>query len=100
MSGTQTDLSTDSVTDSDAPAEEMEEEEYEPPCREAERYIVPCPICQRRMKIKTLKYSHICKRSFDPIQRALEQHKAASQAIRARMAQLAARPATQKMGRD
>jgi len=63
------------------------EEEYQPPCREAARYIVPCPYCGRRIQIKTLKYTHRCSRTFDPMKRALEQQKFALIALKSRLSQ-------------
>ena len=92
MAGTE--LADDASSGTDT--EEMEEQPDEPPCRQAERYIVPCPLCHRKMRIKTLKYSHVCGRSFDPIQRALEQKKSADIAAKARMEQLAAQIVSQK----
>ena len=63
------------------------EEEYQPPCREAAKYVVPCPYCGRKVQLKTLKYTHRCGRTFDPSQRALEQQKLAVAALKMRMAQ-------------
>jgi len=40
------------------------------------------------MKIKTLRYTHVCNRSFDPMARALEQNTAAAAALKHRMQQL------------
>ena len=62
------------------------EEEYQPPCREAARYVVACPYCGRRVQLKTLRYTHRCGRTFDPMQRAVEQHKAAVAALKSRLA--------------
>ena len=59
-----------------------------PPCRVAEGYVVECPLCKRRVKLKTLRYTHICRRSFDPMARALEQNAVAAAALKHRMAQL------------
>ena len=61
---------------------------YLPPCREAGLFIAPCPRCGREMRLKTLRYSHVCGRSFDPAQRALEQQAMAEKAINDRMALL------------
>jgi hypothetical protein len=38
------------------------------------------------MSVKTLRYTHVCGRSFDVLQRALEQKKLADAALKARMA--------------
>ena len=59
-----------------------------PPCRQAELFIVACAICGRRMRLKTLRYSHVCGKSFHPLQRAMEQQVAANNAIAARMASI------------
>jgi hypothetical protein len=67
-----------------------DEDFYEPPCREAARYIVACPGCGRRVQIKALRYSHVCGRDFDPFKRAVEQKKAAEAAASARMKQYSA----------
>jgi len=62
------------------------EEDYQPPCREAARYVVPCPYCGRKVQLRTLKYTHRCGRTFDPMQRALEQQKSAVAALKSRLA--------------
>ena len=62
------------------------EEDYQPPCRQAERYLTQCPMCGRNMQLKTLRYSHVCGRSFDPTKRALEQQRLAIAALKARLA--------------
>ena len=59
-----------------------------PPCRQAELFIIACAICGRQMRLKTLRYSHVCGKSFHPMQRALEQQVAANNAINARMASI------------
>mgnify|MGYP000288011273 CR=1 FL=1 len=64
------------------------EEIIQPPCRAAELYLVQCPHCGRRMRLKTLRYSHVCGRSFFIQDRADEQHIAAEAAINARMLKL------------
>ena len=56
-----------------------------PPCRQAELFITACAICGRRMRLKTHRYSHVCGKSFHPMQRALEQQVAANNAIATRM---------------
>ncbi len=63
-------------------------EEYLPPCRHSVFLIVPCPQCGKQLRLKTLRYSHVCGRSFDPAQRAREQQAAAEKAINARMASM------------
>jgi len=80
---------TDERSGSDTGTSEIAcEASTEPPCREAGRYLVYCPECGRRLQIKTLRYSHICGRSFDPGERAEEQKKAADTSIIERMAQI------------
>ncbi len=74
---------TDDGTSSDT------EEHPPPPCRAAESYIVSCPRCGRSMKLKTLRYTHVCRRTFDVQERASEQQIAAEAAINARMRSLA-----------
>ena len=59
-----------------------------PPCRAAELYLVQCPQCGRRMRLKTLRYSHVCGRSFNILERANEQQIAAAAAIKVRMGTL------------
>ena len=86
-------------TSSGTDEEEMEEQLEEPPCRQAERYVVACPLCQRKMRLKTLKYSHLCSRTFDPMQRALEMKRQADVSVKTRMAQLGAQAVQQKMYR-
>ena len=60
-------------------------EEYLPPCREANFFIAPCPRCGRQLRLKTLRYSHVCGRSFNIEQRAEEHQAAAEKALNARM---------------
>ena len=64
---------------------EDSEEEYLPPCREANLFVAPCPRCGRQLKLKTLRYSHVCGRTFNVEQRAAEQWMAAQKALTARM---------------
>ena len=59
-----------------------------PPCRQAELFITSCALCGRKMRLKTLRYSHVCGKSFHPMQRALEHQVAAEKAINARMASI------------
>ncbi len=66
-------------------AGESSEEEYLPPCRAAALYVVPCPLCGREVRLKTLRYTHKCGRNFNTGARAQEQHKLAEAAILARM---------------
>ncbi len=61
-----------------------------PPCRQAELFVTSCAICGRKMRLKTLRYSHVCGKSFHPLQRALEQQVAANNAIAAIMASIEA----------
>jgi hypothetical protein len=61
------------------------EEEYLPPCRLAARYITKCPQYGKPTTIKTLRYSHVCGRSWDRTSRALEQRKAAQAAVDTRL---------------
>jgi len=68
--------------------ESLQETSEEPPCREAARHLVLCPGCGRQLQIKTLRYSHICGRSFIPLVRAAEQKKVADASILARFAQI------------
>ena len=46
-----------------------------------------CPQCGRKVQVRTLRYSHVCGRTFNPLERALEQKKAAEAAVRARQTQ-------------
>ncbi len=88
MVGTVSDTSsgTSSEEETEEETEESEEEKvYEPPCREAQRYIVTCPLCAKRVTNKCLRYSHRCGRSFCAATRAVEQQKTAEAALRARM---------------
>ncbi len=66
---------------------DSEEEAYQPPCRAAGQYVVTCPLCAKRLPVKTLRYSHRCGRSFCAETRAVEQQKVAEAALRARMRQ-------------
>ena len=75
-------------TSADTSAETDAETPTIPPCRQAELFITSCAICGRRMRLKTLRYSHVCGKSFNPLQRALEQQVAANNAIAARMASI------------
>lgn len=77
-----------SETPSDHCSNEEEEYEHEAPCRAAARIKTECPQCGRRISVKTLRYTHVCGRSFDVLQRALEQKKLADAALRARMVQV------------
>ena len=61
-----------------------------PPCRQAELFITSCALCGRRMRLRTLRYSHRCGTSFHPMHRAMEQQVAANIAIAARMASIEA----------
>jgi len=70
----------------DATSTDTQDEIYLPPCREAEKFMTQCPRCNRTMKLKTLMYSHCCKRSFYPTRRAIEQQVLANKAVDIRMA--------------
>ena len=72
----------------DATTTDTQDGIYLPPCREAEKFMTRCPRCNRTLKLKTLMYSHCCKRSFDPTQRAIEQQVLAHKAIEVRMTSL------------
>ncbi len=69
----------DDTDDEDAgtDSEEPDEEEYEPPCRVAARYLTNCPRCDKRISIKALRYTHVCNRTFRSNERALEQQEVA-----------------------
>ncbi len=56
--------------------------EYFPHCRLAEVFITECPRCGLDMRLKTLRYSHICRRSFDPTERAREMQVMVEQAVK------------------
>ena len=47
--------------------------------------MTQCPRCNKRMTLKTLRYSHICGKTWNVTQRALEQQHAAQAALTARM---------------
>ena len=66
----------DEGTDSEEPEEEVETE-YSPPCRVAAKYLTNCPQCGRRVSIRTLRYTHLCGRTFRADERALEQQEVA-----------------------
>jgi hypothetical protein len=56
----------------------------EHPCRAAARYMTGCPLCGRRVSLKTLTYTHLCaKRTRDVTARAIEQQTVAHAAIKA-----------------
>ncbi len=69
-------------------AERTDAEKHIPPCRLAGFYRAPCPLGGRKLTLKALRYTHVCARSFDPAERAREQHILAHDAIHARMAPL------------
>jgi hypothetical protein len=79
-------LGRSSGTEGGTPVGTSEDYYDEPPCREAARCRVKCPSCRRLVQIKTLRYSHVCKRSFDLMERAMEQKNNAEVALRARLA--------------
>ena len=72
----------------DATSTDTQDEIYLPPCRKAEKFMTQCPRCNRTMKLKTLTYSHCCKRSFDTTRRAIEQQVLANKAVDIRMASM------------
>ncbi len=74
-------------TPSDHCSKEEEEEECEVPCRAAARIKTECLQCGRHVSMKTLRHTHMCGRSSDVLQRALEQKKLADAALKARMVQ-------------
>ncbi len=76
---------THTSTPTNKSAETPDGNEYFPPCRLAEVFITTCPRCGREMRLKTLRYTHKCGRSFDPVQRAREQQAAANNAIKVRI---------------
>ena len=47
--------------------------------------MTQCPRCNKRMTLKTMRYSHICGKTWNVTQRALEQQHAAQAALTARM---------------
>ena len=47
------------------------------PCRLALRTKTACPQCYRPLPIKTLKYTHICGRTWDVVERAHEEERKA-----------------------
>ena len=59
--------------------------------------MVPCPLCKREMRLKTLRYAHKCGRGFDAVGRAQEQKKIADAAVLARMGKARA-PCTEHLG--
>ncbi len=73
------DASTDTSADTPAEIPTL------PPCRQAELFITACALCGRKMRLKTLRYSHVCGKSFHPMQRVMEQQVAANNAINLRM---------------
>ncbi len=75
----------DEGTDSEEPEEEVEKE-HSWPCRAAARYITNCPRCGRAVTLKTLRYTHMCARTFNYAARALEQQGLADIACLARNA--------------
>ena len=45
----------------------------QPVCRQAQQHTVECPVCKRTMTIKSMKYTHRCKRAWDVKTRANEE---------------------------
>ena len=77
---------TPAETPADTPTDTPVDPPHLPPCRQAEVFIAACPLCHREMRVKTLMYTHRCKRSFDPAERALEQHTLAETQLKIRTA--------------
>jgi hypothetical protein len=75
----------DEGTDSEEPEEEVERE-HSWPCRVAAKYSTNCPRCGRAVSLKTLRYTHMCARTFNYAARALEQQELADIACLARNA--------------
>ena len=69
-----------------------------PPCRVAARYFAPCPLCGRELRLKTLRYTHVCSKSSDPAIKAREMQAAAVEAVNARVAG-GERPAERRLER-
>ena len=69
-------------------AEGTDAEKHIPPCRLAGLFRAPCHRCGRQLTLKSLRYTHVCGRSFDPVRRAREQQVAAEKAVNDRMALL------------
>ena len=57
----------------------------EPPCREADRASVECPECQRFVQLRWLRYGHVCGRTWNAQQRAVEEIPRAEQQFRGRV---------------
>ena len=83
-----TEQGTSDITDDDDGTSDSAGEVYEAPCREAARCVVACPRCGRQLQLKTLRYSHVCNRTFNVAERAVEQQKAAEMAAHARMSRV------------
>jgi hypothetical protein len=64
----------------------------EPPCREADKARVECPECERPVQIRWLRYGHVCGRTFNVQQRAVEGISRAEQQFRERVAPNAVDP--------
>ena len=54
-------------------AEDEGAEVRQPICRQAQQHTVQCPVCKRTMTIKSMKYTHRCKRAWDVNVRANEE---------------------------
>ena len=54
-------------------AEDEGVEARQPICRQAQQHTVQCPVCKRTMTIKSMKYTHRCKRAWDVNVRANEE---------------------------
>ena len=56
----------------------------EPPCREADKARVECPECQRFVQLRWLRYGHVCGRTWNAHQRAIEETPGAERQFRER----------------
>ncbi len=75
----------DEGTDSEEPEEEVETA-HSPPCRVAAKYLTNCPQCGRTVSFRTLRYTHLCGRTFRADERALEQQEVADAKFLLRLA--------------
>ena len=57
--------------------QEMDGEDYIPPCRTALRAKVTCEACQKTVSLHTLRYRHVCQPLLERIQRGPEEAHAA-----------------------
>ena len=66
----------------------------EPPCREADRARAECPECQRSVQLRWLRYGHVCGRTWNAQQRAIEEIPRAGRQFRERTEPPAPTPTT------